>query len=74
MKQKYVALKMYLVGLTVGLFMFGWSAVAHTSSTAQANTASQSVVSSTTSTSTLQASAASVQTVSIQPRVRTRTS
>ena len=76
MKQKYAALKMYLVGLTVGLFILGWTAVAHqdvvqasttgsaagsqTSSTAM-NTTTQSVVDQTSST-TVQTSAASVKT------------
>ena len=74
MKQKYVALKMYLVGLTVGLFILGWTVVAHhdvvqVSTTGSAvesqtssivNTTTQPVVDQTSST-TVQTSASSIQ-------------
>jgi hypothetical protein len=73
MKQKYTSLKMYLVGMTVGLFIWGWSAVAHQDA-AQANTASQVAISQTTSSTTVQTSSTNQQTVSRQPRIRTRTS
>lgn len=79
MKQKYVALKMYLVGLTVGLFILGWTAVAH-HDVVQASTTSTALENQTSSTTiqasaaSVQTSASSVQTVSSQPRIRTRTS
>ncbi len=73
MKQKYTSLKMYLVGMTVGLFIWGWSAVAHQAAT-QANTASQVAISQTTSSTTIQTGSTSRQTIAIQPRIRTRTS
>ena len=69
MKQKYGALKMYLIGMTVGLFSWGCAAVAHLDA-AQANPAGQALASSTT----LQSQSASVQSFSTQPRIRTRTS
>ncbi len=70
MKQKYVALKMYLVGMTVGLFILGWSAVANSDAIAQANTSDQT----TTSTVTTQTQSNTRQAVVSQPRIRTRTS
>ncbi len=69
MKQKYTALKMYLVGMTVGLFILGWSAV-----TQQDNTANQVAIGQTTSSTTTQASSTNRQTLFTQPRIRTRTS
>jgi hypothetical protein len=68
MKQKYVALKMYLVGLTVGMFILGWSTVTNSDAVSQANTANQTA-SSTVTTQTR----ASSQIVA-QPRIRTRSS
>ncbi len=70
MKQKYVALKMYLVGMTVGLFILGWSAVANSDAIAQANTSDQT----TASTVTTQTQSNTRQAVVSQPRIRTRTS
>ncbi len=70
MKQKYVALRMYLVGVTVGLFILGWSAIANNDAIAQANTSNQT----TASTVTTQTQSSSRQTVVAQPRIRTRTS
>ena len=68
MKQKYVALKMYLVGMTVGLFILGWSAITNSDAIAQANTGTQTAsVTTQTQSSTRQAFVA-------QPRIRTRTS
>ncbi len=70
MKQKYVALKMYLVGLTVGLFILGWSAVANSDAMAQTGTATQTA----SSTVTTQTQTSNRQSVVAQPRIRTRTS
>jgi hypothetical protein len=70
MKQKYVALKMYLVGLTVGLFILGWSAVANNDAMAQTNTAAQTA----SSTVTTQTQTRNQQSVVAQPSIRTRTS
>jgi hypothetical protein len=69
MKQKHVALKMYLVGLTVGMFILGWSAVANTDA-AQTNTGSQTA----SSTITTPTRSSSQQSIVAQPRIRTRTS
>ncbi len=68
MKQKYVALKMYLVGLTVGLFILGWSAVTNADAVAQSNTSSQ------TASITAQTQSSAQQAFVAQPRIRTRTS
>ena len=68
MKQKYVALKMYLVGMTVGLFMLGWSAITNSDAIAQANTTTQ------TASVTTQTQSSSRQSIVAQPRIRTRTS
>ncbi len=73
MKQKYTALKMYLVGMTVGLFIWGWSAVAQQDA-AQANTTNQVALGQTTSSTTIQTSSTNRQTLFTQPRIRTRTS
>ncbi len=70
MKQKYVALKMYLVGMTVGLFILGWSAVANSDAIAQTNTSNQT----TASTLTTQTQSNTRQASFSQPRIRTRTS
>ena len=67
MKQKYVALKMYLIGMTVGMFILGWSAVANTDAV-QTNTVSQT----TASVMTTQTRSSSQ--IVTQPRIRTRTS
>ena len=67
MKQKYIALKMYLVGMTVGMFILGWSAVANTDA-AQTNTGSQ------TASSTITTQTRSSSQIVAQPRIRTRTS
>ncbi len=70
MKQKYVALKMYLVGMTVGLFLLGWSAITHSDASAQANTSTPT----TASTITTQTQSTTRQAFVSQPRIRTRTS
>ncbi|HTP10903.1 MAG TPA: hypothetical protein VMP08_21765 [Anaerolineae bacterium] len=70
MKQKYVALKMYLVGMTVGLFILGWSVITHSDANAQANAST----SSTASTVSAQTQSSTRQAFVTQPRIRTRTS
>ncbi len=69
MKQKYVALKMYLVGMTVGMFILGWSAVAKTDAV-QTNTGNQTA----SSTITTQTRSSRQPSTVAQPRIRTRTS
>ena len=77
MKKKFTALKMYLIGLTAGLFVFGWSAIAQ-SDVAQLNatqtTVGQTTTTQATSNATVQTQATTVQTVFSQPRIRTRSS
>ena len=73
MKRKYTSLKMYLVGLTVGLFIWGWSAVAQQDA-AQANTANQAAISQTTNGTTIRTGSTNQQSIFSQPRIRTRTS
>jgi hypothetical protein len=70
MKQKYVALKMYLIGLTVGMFVLGWSAVTNADAISQANTGNQTA----SSTVTTQTRSSNQQSFVAQPRIRTRTS
>ena len=80
MKQKFLALKLYLVGMAIGLFIFGWSAIARTDSvstatatTATANTnqiaSNQAVPNSTRVQRQL-----NLQPIPSMPRIRTRTS
>jgi hypothetical protein len=68
MKQKYVALKMYLIGLTVGMFILGWSAVTNADAISPANTGNQ------TASVTTQTQSSNQQSFVAQPRIRTRTS
>lgn len=68
MKQKYVTLKMYVIGVTVGLFLWGWSAVSHPVAS------SVSTTGSTVNTSIVQTQSTNALTISNQPRIRTRTS
>jgi hypothetical protein len=68
MKQKYVALKMYLIGMTVGMFILGWSAVTNSDAVSQVDTANQ------TASSTVTTQTRSSTQIVAQPRIRTRTS
>jgi hypothetical protein len=61
---------MYLVGMTVGMFILGWSVVTNSDAISQANTANQTA----SSTVTAQTWSSSQQTIVAQPRIRTRTS
>ena len=80
MKRKFLALKLYLMGLTAGLFIFGWSAIAHTdavqTSAAAVAAAPSQQTTMQTSNNTIQPQpqAQAQQPVTSQPRVRTRTS
>jgi len=69
MKQKYLTLKLYLLGLTAGLFIFGWAAITRADS-APANTATAGPTTQTT----VQLQAPSLQPIPSVPRFRTRTS
>jgi hypothetical protein len=68
MKQKYVALRMYLIGLTVGMFILGWSAVTNSDAISQANSGNQ------TASSTVTTQSRSSSQIVAQPRIRTRSS
>jgi hypothetical protein len=68
MKKKFTVLRMYLIGLTAGLFILGWSAIAQ-SDVAQLNS-TQTAASNTT----IQTQSTTVQTAFAQPRIRTRSS
>lgn len=78
MKRKYLALKLYLLGLTAGLFVLGWSVIARadsTQATAAATVSNQTVVrQSTTTGRTFQTQAPNLQPIPAMPRFRTRTS
>ncbi|HZY40537.1 MAG TPA: hypothetical protein VFF59_00900 [Anaerolineae bacterium] len=80
MKQKFPALKLYLVGVTIGLFIFGWSAIARTdnvSTPVTAAPASSQIASSQPATSnrgTLRTQPPNLQPIPSMPRIRTRTS
>ena len=69
MKKKYVALKMYLIGITLGLFVWVWSGVTHLDA-AQSTSTGQTLA----STTTVQTASTSRQSSFVQPRIRTRTS
>ena len=81
MKQKFLALKLYLIGLTVGLFIFGWSAIARTD-TVSTTTATASVPTNNNQIASNQAAPNStrvqrqlnLQPIPQMPRIRTRTS
>jgi hypothetical protein len=70
MKQKYLTLKLYLLGLTAGLFVFGWAAITRADSASASTSAAQT----TTATTTVQLQAPSLQPIPSVPRFRTRTS
>jgi hypothetical protein len=72
MKKKFTALKMYVIGLTAGLFVFGWSTIAQ-ADVAQLNS-TQSSVSQAAGSTPLQSQTTNVRTVTSQPRIRTRSS
>ena len=72
MKQKYVALKMYLIGITLGLFVWVWSGVTHLDAP-QSNSTSQTVA-STTTVQTRSTTTTSQPSSLAQPRIRTRSS
>ena len=74
MKQRFVGVKLYLIGLTAGLFVFGWAAVARSDSstnTAAANPPQASVTQPNTNRS-LQPQ--TQRPTTFRPRIRTRSS
>ncbi len=78
MKQKFLGLKLYLIGLAAGLFVFGWSAIARTDTVATtaavpANT-NQIAANQTAPNSTRVQRQLNLQPIPSMPRIRTRTS
>lgn len=79
MKQKFVALKLYLIGLAAGLFVVGWSAIARTDevATTTANvpaTNNQVASNQVAPNTTRQQRQLNLQPIPSMPRFRTRTS
>lgn len=79
MKQKFVALKLYLIGLAAGLFVVGWSAIARTdeAATATANvpaTNTQVAANQVAPNGTRLQRQPNLQPIPSMPRFRTRTS
>ena len=82
MKQKFTTLKLYLIGLAAGLFLFGWSAIARTDSVSTPTTATANVPTGNTQIASNQAAPSStrvqrqlnLQPIPSMPRIRTRTS
>ena len=79
MKQKFVALKLYLIGLAAGLFVVGWSAIARTDevATATANvpaTNNQVASNQVAPNTTRLQRQPNLQPIPSMPRFRTRTS
>ncbi len=78
MKQKFLALKLYLIGLAAGLFLFGWSAIArtdNTATTANVPTGNTQIASNQAApNSTRVQRPMNLQPIPSMPRIRTRTS
>ena len=77
MKQKFLALKLYLIGLAAGLFLFGWSAIARTDSVSTPTTAAvnnQIASNQAAPNSTRLQRQMNLQPIPSMPRIRTRTS
>ena len=80
MKQKFLALKLYLIGLAAGLFVFGWSAIARTDSVstptaANVPTGNNQIASNQAApNSTRVQRQLNLQPIPSMPRFRTRTS
>ncbi len=82
MKQKFLALKLYLIGLALGLFIFGWSAIARTDTVPTVATATANVPTNNNQIALNQAAPNStrlqrqlnLQPIPAMPRIRTRTS
>lgn len=81
MKQKFLTVKLYLLGLVIGLFMLGWSLIARTdqvqpetaAQTTQA-TAPQPALARPNRNTTLQQNVPALRPIPSAPRFRTRTS
>ncbi len=78
MKQKFVGLKLYLIGLAAGLFVFGWSAIARTdtvSTSATVPASTNQVASNQAAPNTTRVQRPlNLQPIPSMPRIRTRTS
>ena len=80
MKQKFLALKLYLIGLAAGLFLFGWSAIARSDTVSTATTANvptnnnQIASSQAVPNSSRVQRQLNLQPIPAMPRIRTRTS
>ena len=78
MKQKFTTLKLYLIGLAAGLFLFGWSAIARTdatATTANVPTGNNQIASNQAApNSTRVQRPMNLQPIPSMPRIRTRTS
>lgn len=78
MKQKFVALKLYLIGLAAGLFVVGWSAIARTdgaATTANVPVNNPQVASNQVAPNTTRLQRQpNLQPIPSMPRFRTRTS
>ena len=77
MKQKFTTLKLYLIGLAAGLFLFGWSAIARTDNVSTPTTAAvnnQIASNQAVPNSTRLQRQLNLQPIPAMPRIRTRTS
>ena len=82
MKQKFLALKLYLIGLALGLFIFGWSAIARTDTVSMTAATTPTATANNNQIASNQAAPNStrlqrqlnLQPIPSMPRIRTRTS
>ena len=74
MKQKFVALKLYLIGLAAGLFVVGWSAIARTDEAATATANVPVTNTQVAPNGTRLQRQPNLQPIPSMPRFRTRTS
>ncbi|MBP7687749.1 MAG: hypothetical protein KA765_07570 [Thermoflexales bacterium] len=78
MKQKFTTLKLYLIGLAAGLFLFGWSAIARTdtaATTANVPTSNNQIAANQSAPNTTRVQRPmNLQPIPSMPRIRTRTS
>jgi hypothetical protein len=82
MKQRFLTLKLYLAGMTIGLFIFGWSAIARTDNVstpvtvapASSQIAAGQPSTGNRSTLSVRTRPPALQPIPAMPRIRTRTS
>ncbi|MFN8594766.1 MAG: hypothetical protein U0559_01075 [Anaerolineae bacterium] len=72
MKQKYTGVKLYLIGLTAGLFVFGWAAIARSDGASNSTAARPANVTQPANNRSFQTQ--TQRSVPFQPRLRTRSS